>query len=207
MSHMTGCVFLKSNLSFLDEIKDESIKNIFIKDKPGSGINVPAKYIYKVKEAVPIKHKIVNQSIIDAFKSRAQSVCKITPRCMYTLEPIGDAYPIGIPVTRKYQDGKVLFYCIDIFGSFNAVLAELRKRRESKVTGHLYNNSEKYLLELFDSYYPGEELIPFPDQRLLSIFNGPLSYGEFCESIKKFTGTKSRYICIPMAEEYSGTHI
>lgn len=219
MSQMQNTVLLNANFQKLIIPEEMNIEPIILNKELRVTPNIPEKYIYKAKNQEKINHKFILTGSVCSKVSNLLLKDKLALdleemdrpveklRCMYTLELIEDTTPIGIPMFRKIVGDKILFHCVDIFGSFNAALAELRKRKDSKTSGHLYKNSEQYLLELFDEYYPNEELIPFPDQRLLQIFNGPMSYKDFCGSIKKLTGIKSRYICLPVVEEYSSSQI
>lgn len=219
MSHMQNSVLLNASFQKLNIAEGSKIETIQINKEKLAESFIPDMYVYKAKEQEKVQNKFILKGTLDSgcikslskegFKLDLEGIEKSGEklRCMYTLEYIENTIPIGIPIFRKTVGDKVLFHCVDIFGSFNAALAELRKRKDSKTTGYIYKNSEQYLLELFDEYHPNEELIPFPDQRLLQIFNGPLDYNKFCGSTKKLTGAKSRYICVPMVEEYSGIRI
>lgn len=194
-------IFLKTKLSkHLNQQKDLKLQTLNIKRQ--KDVNIKEDFIFKLNRKSH-KFSIVNKTLLQKNGSPMyEKNSGSNMRCMYTLEIIPeDISPIGIPIQKKIVGKEIIFHCIDVFGSFNAAYSELLKRRESLKDKMWYKNSEKYLKEIFSEHYPNEKLIPLPDQRLLKIFNGELTFEEFNKSAKKYKNAVNKYICLPMIQQ------
>lgn len=96
--------------------------------------------------------------------------------CMYCLRQV-KTKPMGIPILREEHDGKIYFHMIDVFCTFNCIFSELHLRH----TNVLYSNSFGFLSEIFNKCTGKDitELHPCSDRRLLTVWNGPMSYEEY----------------------------
>lgn len=162
--------------------EDDTPEKIQIKDNVK--FKIPEKYKWDIKEQKE------NAIIINKYQLHSKEP-KDFLRCMYTLQPIS-TYPIGIPIAK--QDN--IYYCIDVFETFNDALAELiyRVRQDP----NRYEHSETLLHEIFSVYYPGHKLKPSADKRLLKIFNGDMDIDEFREFSYKIDKIEERIRLIPV---------
>lgn len=117
--------------------------------------------------------------------------------CMNCLLKIAGFHPVGIPVRRQVKNDIVYYHMVDIFCSFSCALTELRKRSSNT----LYANSAVYLSELF-TLCLGEnaKLAASLDRRLLTIFNGYLSWGEFHAKTVFFIECPMTVVFLPVTE-------
>jgi hypothetical protein len=125
--------------------------------------------------------------------------------CMYCLRKIKSS-PLGIPILRDYfhyiddnVDQDMLYYhMIDIFCCFNCLLAETKKR----LNNPLYTMSLAYISELY-TLITGKDfelLEPAQDNRLLKVFNGPMSWNDFHKDSTLYSNVPSFIYFIPTLE-------
>lgn len=117
--------------------------------------------------------------------------------CMYCLRKIKEK-PIGIPIRREEKDDKIIYHMIDIFCTFNCQLAELRRR----INNCIYSHSMVYLAEIYWMCTRKDisELKPASDQRLLKIFNGPLTWNEYHANTVTYIEKPGNIYFIPAIE-------
>lgn len=96
-------------------------------------------------------------------------------KCMYCLRDVDPSIAIGIPIAK--QQG--IYHCIDIFHWYSCALAELRRR--IKYNNMLYEHSMIYLGEMYEltTGKSFDTCKASPDNRLLQIFNGDMTYEDF----------------------------
>jgi len=107
-------------------------------------------------------------------------------RCMYCLMETTSETAVGIPLAKEsglhieetYQV-KAMYHCLDIFCSYNCLLAELRRRLLTRES--IYLNSITYLAEIYEmsTGKSFSSLKPSSDQRVLKVFNGWMDYPEY----------------------------
>lgn len=117
--------------------------------------------------------------------------------CMYCLRKIKEK-PLGIPIRREERDGKIFYHMVDIFCSFNCILAEYRRR----INNCIYSQSMTYLSEIYFKCTGRDisEVKPASDQRLLKIFNGPLSWDDYHTGTVTYTEKPGNMYFIPTVE-------
>lgn len=118
--------------------------------------------------------------------------------CMYCLDKI-KTHNLGIPIYKKELGEGIQYYTVDIFCDYDCCAAEICKRRHNP----LYKMSMIYLLEIFTSRtgLSAGELRIAPDQRLLEIFNGTLSWTEFHSPAVRYTEKVSNIHFIPLYQD------
>lgn len=177
-----------------------------VKDS-NSGRKIPNKILSRInkplEEKIIINSKLFSSGITIPFAK--QDPESETLRCMYTLEFIRDSFPVGIPVikNKKLDSNKNeinVYHCIDVFSSFEAAYSELLHRLKLG-NNNIYKNSEQYLKEIFNEYYPGKQLKTLPNKYLLEIFNGPFSYDQFNENASKMENAKENFVFVPLKHE------
>jgi hypothetical protein len=116
--------------------------------------------------------------------------------CMYCLRKIKQK-PIGIPVRREEKNHKIYFHMADIFCTFNCCKAETKKRQQNA----LYSQSLVYLAEIYNKC-TGKDFsnLKSTDQRLLKIFNGPMSWEEFHSDTVTYSEKPGNVYFLPIVE-------
>lgn len=117
--------------------------------------------------------------------------------CMYCLRKFSKN-PMGIPIRREEQEGKIIFHMIDIFCCFDCLMAELDRRKFNS----LYSQSSSYITELFTlcTGKPASELKKASDCRLVKRMNGPKSWDEFHANTIRYSEKPSNVIFLPVIE-------
>lgn len=180
-------------LDRLTSTADDSIHISVTKDKAP---NLPKYIIKDVKSQIEIVNRVLLNKVNDEYKVAPFSRSDNKLRCMYTLEPIAD-YPVGIPIAKRVNEGIPTYFCVDLFATFNDAYAELKNRLRDRANRDTYNRSEGLLKEIFSVYYPGEALIASPDNKLLQIFNGPMTIDEFRTKTFTISQMSQKHILMP----------
>lgn len=122
--------------------------------------------------------------------------------CMYCLRKIKDR-PLGIPIKREERRGedgniKIYYHMIDIFCTFNCWKAEIKKRLQNV----LYSQSMVYASEIYNKCTGKDfsNLSPASDQRLLKIFNGPMTWKEFHSDTFTYNEKPGNIYFLPIIE-------
>lgn len=122
--------------------------------------------------------------------------------CMYCLRKI-KRNPLGIPIRREerlYPEGsiEIYFHMVDIFCTFNCWKTEIRKRSQNTI----YSQSMVYAAEIYYKCTGKDfaDLKPASDQRILKIFNGPMSWKEFHTSTSTYAEKPGNMYFLPVLE-------
>ena len=119
-------------------------------------------------------------------------------RCMYCLRTI-KKNPLGIPIRREEKSSGILYYhMVDTFCTINCALAELQRR----LSNCIYSQSMILLAEIHHKC-TGEDISkmkPSSDQRLLEIFNGPMSWDEFHSNTMTYAEKPGNMFFLPVRE-------
>lgn len=187
-------IYLRATvLDRLTASPDEKIQ-IYAKREPAPK---PPKYIIKdVKSHIELVNRVVLNGEHSEYQCAPFSKSNGKLRCMYTLEPIQD-FPVGIPIAKRVVGEISTYYCVDLFATFNDAYAELKNRLRDRAHKETYSLSEGLLKELFAMYYPGETLVASLDNKLLEIFNGPMTIDEFRQKAFTITKMDQKYLLVP----------
>lgn len=110
--------------------------------------------------------------------------------CMYCLRAIKDRV-YGIPIYKSVTTASIQYHTVDVFCRIDCCAAEIKRRMQNP----LYSMSMQYLDEIMVTEEGGKKMKLAPDQRLLQIFNGPLTWDEFHAPQVKYS-EKTGNICI-----------
>ena len=120
--------------------------------------------------------------------------------CMYCLGKI-KRNPLGIPIHREERKThcgsvKIFFHMIDIFCRFKCLKGELKKRN-----GAIYSQSMTYAAEIYNKC-TGKDFseVNVSDQRLLKIFNGPMTWEEFHSDNTTYEEKPGNMYFLPVVE-------
>ena len=118
-------------------------------------------------------------------------------RCMFCLKNIKNGL-LGIPIRREEKGNKIYFHMIDIFCTFNCVLAEIRRRSGNS----LYSHSSAYISEIYRMCTGKDisEVKMSSDPRLLEIYNGPLTWDQYHSASISYTEKPSNVYFLPVIE-------
>lgn len=123
--------------------------------------------------------------------------------CMYCLRKHKPEPFYGIPIKREEKispngSSKIYFHMVDIFCTFRCRKAETKRR----IHNTIYSYSMTYLSEIYNKCTGKDfsNLKPASDQRLLKIFNGPMSWKEFHSDSVTYTETPGNMYFLPVIE-------
>lgn len=122
--------------------------------------------------------------------------------CMYCLRRV-KRNPLGIPIRREEKTSlegtvKLYFHMVDIFCTFNCWKIEIKKRLHNA----MYSQSMAYAGEIYTKCTGKDfaELKPASDQRLLKIFNGPMTWKEFHTNTITYAEKPGNMYFLPVVE-------